>query len=85
MHSNLCQSAESERREMETTLYAVVSDIREAAGVGARPMLDEIATEIRAIREERDRLRSENEKLSAMLQHAANEVVRLQSKLGPDA
>ena len=42
---------EAERVATDVALYAILADIREAAGVGARPMLNALASEIRRLRE----------------------------------
>lgn len=44
-------------RDSGTTLYTVISDIREASGLGAKPMLSELAAKIGKIRAERGEAR----------------------------
>jgi len=41
---------------VETSLYSVIADIRQATGLGARPMLSDLAAEIGKMRAQRDAL-----------------------------
>lgn len=56
--------------DLRSTAFHVISDIRQASGLGARPMLSELAGEIGEIRKERDGLIERERQLEARAEAA---------------
>lgn len=66
---------------MTTTLYAVIADIREASGLGVKPMLSELAPEIGKMRAEIERLQERCEAYKGQVESGAMMIERLRAAL----
>jgi len=65
---------------LDTTLYAVIADIREASGLGAKPMLSELAEEIGKIHVDAIAAKAAADWLQGRLNEQNSEIERLRSQ-----